>query len=263
MISQVQKKHAYQQGFTLLEMIAVIVILAIVAVLGARFVTESSRTYQAVQARSVLINTGRQAVESMSRQLRVSLSYSVRITNGNTCLEFMPIVGGGYYLNPVPDAANGAPAASIIAVSPHTVDLGLAQYVSIGAAASSEIYGVGAVSVAALASRLPRQLTLSANKSWQRNSLGQHFFLLDAPQAFCVVGTELRLYPGQDILLGAVDLGTSHSLLATNVTSPAPFSISAGSENRNAVISFNITFAYSLSGETIALNQSVMLRNVP
>lgn len=252
------------QGFTLLEMIAVIVILAVVAVLGTRFVTESTRTYQAVQTRSVLINTGRQAVESMTRQLRLSLSYSVRITNANSCLEFTPIMGGGYYFDPVPDVVNGAPASNIIVVGPHTVNATLPPFVSIGAASSSEIYGVGPVSVAALSVEAATQLTLATTKIWQRNSLGQHFFLLDAPQAFCVVGTELRHYTGQSIAAASVDTtSTTRSLLATNVTSSAPFTIANGSENRNVVILFDLTFANSQSGESISLNQSVMIRNVP
>jgi MSHA biogenesis protein MshO len=69
------------QGFTLIEVITVIVILSIVAVLGSKFVVDSTRSYQSTQTRSRLVNTGRQAVERMSRQLRVALPYSVRLTN--------------------------------------------------------------------------------------------------------------------------------------------------------------------------------------
>lgn len=267
------KTGYYSQGFTMLEVVAVIVILALVAGLGAKFVTDSTNAYQSAQTRFKLINTGRQAVESMSRQLRVSLSYSVRITNNDNCLEFLPIVGGGYYLQPVSDAVNGVPASSNIDVAPHTPDFGFPHFVTIGAAAGVspgvEVYGANPVSRATLSSRDATHLVLSAPKTWQRNSLGQHFFLLDNPKAFCVIDGELRLYNDQDItettLANAVDtsLSSPFTLLADNVTTPVPFSLSQGSENRNVVLTFNITFAHSASGESINLNQSVMIRNVP
>jgi len=264
------KNIVYSKGFTLVEVIAVIVVLSIVAALGSKSIYRATKSYEATQTRARLVNTGRQTVESMSRQLRVSLSYSVRITNANTCLEYMPIVSGGDSIDPVPDIANGAAASSSIAVSPHTVDTGSAQYVTIGAASSTEVYGannnnantgVGAVSRATLASDATTSLTLSAAKIWQRNSLGQHFFLLDAPQAFCIVSNQLRFYSGQDVTSASVNTGGAYSLMADNVTVVTPFTISTGTENRNTVVSFNITFVKN--SESISLNQTVMIRNVP
>lgn len=260
----------HTKGFTMVEVIVVIVILSVLAVLGSKFVYQSTKSYEATQTRARLVNTGRQAVESMSRQLRVSLSYSVRITNANTCLEFMPIVGGGNYIDPVPDTANAAAAVSAITVSPHTVDSGSAQYVTIGAASSTEVYGannndagtgIGALSRATLSSRTATSLTLSAAKIWKRNSLGQHFFLLDAPQAFCIVSNQLRFYSGQDVTSASVNTAGAYSVMADNVTVSSPFSVSTGTENRNTVVSFDITFVKN--SESIALNQTVMIRNVP
>lgn len=261
----------HTKGFTMVEVIVVIVILSVLAVLGSKFVYQSTKSYEATQTRARLINTGRQAVESMSRQLRVSLSYSVRVTNANTCLEFMPIVGGGNYIDPVPDTANAAAAASAITVSPHSVvSGGSAQYVTIGAASSTEVYGannndagtgVGALSRATLSSRTVTSLTLSAAKIWKRNSLGQHFFLLEAPKAFCIVSNQLRFYSGQDVTSASVNTAGAYSVMADNVTVSSPFSVSTGTENRNTVVSFNITFVKN--SESIALNQTVMIRNVP
>ncbi len=93
-------------GFTLIEMIAVIVILSILAAMGGTFVVESTKSYQSSQTRTRLVNTGRQAIERMSRQLRIALPYSVRLTNSNQCIEFMPIASGGNYLG-LKNASNG------------------------------------------------------------------------------------------------------------------------------------------------------------
>jgi len=257
------------RGFTLIEIIAVIVILSILAVLGGSFIVKSTDSYQTIQTRSRLVNTGRQAIERMSRQLRMALPYSVRITNVNMCVEFMPIAGGGSYLGfgsgtytgYVPDALNAAAPLTALIVSPHKIDFGTAQFVSIGAMAASEVYGVNPVSRATLSSRGDTQLTLSAAKVWQRNSVNKRFYLLNTPQAFCVVNNELRFYDNQDATSSSVDLTSIHSLLATNVVAVAPFALTAGAENRNTLVQFNIAFAHR--AESVEFTHSVMIRNVP
>ena len=259
-----RKSNFFTQGFTLIELVAVIVILSIVAVLGSKFVVDSTKSYHSTQTRSRLVNTGRQAVERMSRQLRIALPNSVRITNvgvGSACVEFMPIASGGNYISAVPDTVNLAAASAVINVSPHTIDFGTAQYVSTGAMSSAEIYGVSPVSRATLSSRTAISLNLTAAKSWQRNSIKRRFYLLNAPQAFCVVANQLRFYENQDATSASVNIGSAYSMLADNVTAAAPFSLTAGSENNNVNVLFNITF--TSSGESIAFNQSVMIRNVP
>ncbi|HOY21916.1 MAG TPA: prepilin-type N-terminal cleavage/methylation domain-containing protein [Cellvibrio sp.] len=261
-------------GFTLIEMIAVIVILSILAAMGGALVVESTKSYQSSQTRTRLVNTGRQAIERMSRQLRIALPYSVRLTNSNQCIEFMPIASGGSYLGLknsddtysgyVPDLINGGAALASLDVSPHSIEFGTAQFVSIGAMAANEVYGVNPGSRAVLASRSSTQLTLSAAKVWQRNSLNKRFYLLNNPQAFCVVNNELRFYDNQDATAVAdpeVTLSSTYSLLADNVTAATPFALTAGSENRNTIVQINIAFAHKV--ESVTFNHSVMIRNVP
>ena len=253
------KKH--QLGFTLIEVITVIVILSILAALGGKFVVESTQAYQSTQTRSLLVNKGRQAVERMSRQLRLALPNSVRLTNANSCVEFMPIAGGGSYVGYVADAVNGASPSSSIVVTPHTLDFGTAAYVSIGAMASSEVYGSSPASRATLSNRTGVLLTLSGAKTWLRNSVASRFYLLGNPQAFCVVGSALRFYPDQNANSSDVDLASSNQLISDGVSASSPFSLTAGSENRNVNVNFNLSFA--AKGETLLFNNSVMIRNVP
>src|SRR6188768_3006752 len=97
------KSQLIQSGFTLIELITVIVILSILASIGTGFVVSATESYQRTQTRALLVNTARQALERMTRQLRIALPYSVRITNNGSCIEFMPIAAGGNYLEPVAD----------------------------------------------------------------------------------------------------------------------------------------------------------------
>lgn len=247
-------------GFSLIELIVVIVILSILATFGVQFILTSTQNYEQSRTRSLLVNTGRQALEQMTRRLRGALPYSVRVTNGNTCLQFLPIAGGGTYLTPVPDAANGALPSATIHVAPHTIDFGQAHWVSIGALAAGEIYGPGG-SLQGLSARTTGQLALSGSKTWLRNSINQRFYLLDNPQAFCVVNNQLRFYPDQSIAASAVNLGTPSELMANNVTGIEPFSLTQGSENRNTLVQIGLTI--HSGNESVELQQQVMIRNVP
>lgn len=255
------------RGFTLIEVIVVIVVLSILATMGGKFVVESTKSYQSTQARARLINTGRQAIERMTRQLRVSLPNSVRLTNSNMCLEFMPIVSGGNYADYVPDLVNGATAKTTMVVSPHSIDFGTAQFVSIGAMTSAELYGSSPASRATLSSRTNTSLNFTPARGWARNSVNKRFYLLDKPQAFCVVGNQLRFFSDLDATTATVDVSGTSSLLADNVSgTTSPFALTAGSENRNTVVQLNITFVQSVAAqgsESIAFAHSVMIRNVP
>lgn len=257
--------HIKSQGFTLVELVTVIIILSIVATMGTSFVAQTQGAYHQTQARAKLINKSRQAIERMTRQLRGAVPFSWRLTNGSACIEFLPIGGGGNYLNAVPTPDNNiAPTAitDVIATSPHTPDLGGAQtlsWVVIGAMASSEIYGGN--SSASLVADSAVNVVVGGSHQWLRNSINQRFYLAGDPQAFCLVGSELRFYRLQTIVDAGVSLTDTYQILALDVNSANPFALSGGSESRNILVTLDLTFNHS--GESVNFSQEVSLRNVP
>ena len=250
-----------QAGFSLVELITVIVVLALVAIIGTGFIVSATDSYRQTQARAALVNTARQALERMTRQIRGAMPYSVRITNSGDCVEFMPVAGGGIHREPVPDAANGAPPHTAIQTAPHSVGFGTADYLSIGAMDSGELYGGSPVSQAPVNTRTATEVTFPG-RTWQRNSIGRRFFLLNQPQAFCLFGGQLRFYPAQDRTAANVDPGSDFDLLARNAqASGSPFVLSAASDSRNVLLQMNV--AFSEGGETMIFEQEVLIRNVP
>ncbi|UTF61391.1 type II secretion system protein J [Gilvimarinus sp. DA14] len=246
------------RGFTLIELITVIVILGIVSVIGSQFIVSAVESYDQSQNRARLAATGRQAIERISRQLRGAMPYSLRITNGGDCLQFLPLAAGGFYLQPVPTDT----AISSIETSPFTVDFDQAEYLSIGALSPLEIYGASPDSLAVVASVAATQVDFSAHQ-WQRNSESQRFYLVGQPQAFCLVNSELRFYQDLDPQDGAVALAAGHSLMARNASASAadPFVISGNTAENNFLVSINLGF--SEGGERAEFFQEVALRNVP
>jgi len=251
----------HQSGFTLIELITVIVILSIIATIGTGFVVKTTESYQRTQTRALLVNTARQALERMTRQLRGALPYSVRIINGGNCAEFMPIAAGGNYLLAVPDQENGVAIKNTVSIAPFTVDFGTARFVSIGAMQASEIYGASPASLAVYSNVAAGTLTLAATKRWQRNSINKRFYILDNPQAFCVVGNELRFYHTVDVQDATINLTSAYDVVARNVAGAIPFVLQNGSENRNTRIDVSLDF--TSGDETINYTQGVFIRNVP
>ena len=257
---RLQPRNLQQSGFTLIELVTVVVILAIVTTFGTGFIISTMESYTDTQDRSKLINRSRQAIEQTTRRIRGAAPNSIRITNGGNCLEFLPLASGGNYINPVPDTANGAPASNSIATAPHTIDFGTARYVLIGAQSPAEIYGGAAI--ATLAANTPTLLTLSSNKTWLRNSPARRFFLTDDPQAICLSGNDLRHYTGYASPLSSTGTpGGSGTLMADNASSATPFAFEAGTETRGAVVVIDLIFTEG--DQRVPIRQEVFVRNAP
>ena len=250
-------------GFTLIELIAVIVVLSIIATISTGFVISSMESYVETQDRAKLINRGRQAIEQITRRIRGATPNSIRITNGGNCLEFLPLASGGNYLNPVPDLSNGASASNTIITAAHSANLVNALYVIIGANNNGDIYSGG--SLATLASSTPALLTLTANKIWTRNSPTRRFFLADNPEAFCLNGSDLRHYSGYATPLTTTGTpGGTGVLMGQNASvgsSGSTFSIEAGTETRGAVVIVDLLFTEN--NQQVPIRQEVFVRNVP
>lgn len=120
-------------GFTLIELITVIVVLSIVGAIGSSFLITTMNNYNDVQEKNKMINKGRLVLEQMTRQLRGAVPNSLRVSPSGNCIEFLPIVGGANYLTELPDDQNGAPEVSSVATSPFVLGLGTARHAIVGA----------------------------------------------------------------------------------------------------------------------------------
>lgn len=253
------------KGFTLVELVIVIVILGVIASFGTGFVIKTMRSFTSVSSKNALLSESRLSSEYMVRRLRSALPYSVRILNDGACLEFMPIVSSGLYLNTLPSAVNGAIAIGSItpiAVSPFTVSGGESDYLAIAANSDEELYGLFPTSLAAIQSLSSTSITLVDDKQWLRNSINQRFYVVESPSAFCLVGNELRLYRQVSIADSVINTSGEYDVLSHSVSAfSQAFSISSAIEDRNIRITISLLFARDNNRlETV---KQVVVRNVP
>jgi len=100
---------AIQRGFTLVEMIIVIVITGVIAVSLALFLRPALDTYLSSSSRAALADDADTALRRLLRDVRSAVPNSVRIPN-DQCLELVPTTGGGR-LRMGPDLVNDSGAS--------------------------------------------------------------------------------------------------------------------------------------------------------
>lgn len=126
-ISQVSQLGK-QVGFTLIELVSVIVLLSIVMLGVTSFLGTGVQIYVDVTERDQILSDSRFVVERLNRELRSALPNSIRLRGNSTahCLEFSPVRWSTFYEN-VPVAPE--PASSALSAI-NLVGLGGEDYVS-------------------------------------------------------------------------------------------------------------------------------------
>ncbi|MCB1686742.1 MAG: type II secretion system protein [Pseudomonadales bacterium] len=255
-----------QQGFTLVELITVIMVLGILSIGTVRFITDSTSGLASTISRSELAGDTLFAVERISRSLRDALPNSVRVAG--SCIEFVPVVAASSYRT-LPVAAA---ASSFLAVpfDPLPVPAGLRSVVYPGASLySMSSPGVisGPVSVSAADANNEVTVTMAAPHQFSLESPSERVFLVDAPISYCVDGGRLWRYQNYGFLPAqpvAVDLPAGRpdrALIAESVANPAPFTIAVASLTRNAVVKIEMEFVRGT--DSVRIDDLVQVRNVP
>lgn len=104
------------RGFTLIEMVMVIIILGVIGAIVAVFMKKPVDAYFDAGRRASLADVADTAVRRIGRDVRRALPNSLRLPAGDQCIEFIPTKTGGRY-RALPDIDPGAPASGELSFS--------------------------------------------------------------------------------------------------------------------------------------------------
>ena len=259
-------------GFTLLEMVTVIVLLGVVSVGITGFIRIGTGAYVDVTNRDELIANGRFVVERLNRELRSALPNSVRVNSSGTtfCLEFIPFTTSSIYTDiPVlPEATSDTIFVAPFDDSEFNTSLQAAVY----PLEAGELYG--ASNKIADINSLPDksndiwEITLSNSIRFEADSPTNRIYFVEQPVSYCKVnqadGTSAQLWRHDNgYSIDANNLPTNNGVLMANfmVATYDPFEVINPSHLRNAIIQNELIFERNF--ERMTFNNDVQVLNVP
>ncbi len=105
--------RARQKGFTLVELVAVIIILGVLATATTQYIIFGTQLYVESNERQQVLSQSRFLIERMTREIRGAIPHSIRVDGTGRCMEFVPVKASGAYritdtTNPVPISPNAS-----------------------------------------------------------------------------------------------------------------------------------------------------------
>ena len=267
-----------KRGFTLIELIMVIVVLGIISIGSLSFISNSAQGLVDTAERQAIASTATIAIEKVLREVRRALPNSVRTfpDGGNECLELVPILHSSEYVS-IPTASAATSFESIKFVTASGTESG---YVAVYPNSVISVYGsnesVSATTATASTVGIPsadlQTLTFAAAATYRfpTESPRKRFFLVDQPISFCD-DADGRLWRYQnygfnlDSTSSVPTSGNNRVLIADSLkTNSLKFNIIPAQLQRNAVVRMSLIIERrGLSAEQVDITQEVQLRNVP
>lgn len=257
-------------GFTLIEMILVIVVMGILATVTTSYLGLGARMYAESSDRDKLLSQSRFAVERMVRELRNVVPNSVRVDTSGNCIEFMPLLNAGRYVSiPVTPAT-----AAVVQIFSHLPvaewNVQANDYLTIYPTEPAHIYNPAlgrTVRLTGATNTNPIQFTFPST-SFPVSSPSNRLYVFRSPVSYCVQGNQLFRYGNYVLqaLQPAPGSGLANGvLMAEGLNNPSSipyFVFDQAVLSRNSVVHLFLSFGSGFNDD-LFFNQEVHIPNVP
>lgn len=270
-----------QLGFTLIELVVVMVVLAVISVGISGFIRTGTQIYVDVKERDQLLSESRFVVQRLNREIKGALPNSLRVASNvaNTlqCLEFVPVQWSSFYFD-IPVAPEAADDQIKVVAIDNTIDpysFVTGDSVVVYPTDPDDIYSnvskrftLDSAPTIDPADSKKQILTLQNDEQFATDSPRSRAYIVRSPVSYCVAGGQITRHTGydfnatQDITLGTGILMGEN--LANDLDGDAidqPFRINESTLTRNAFVLTLLRF--ELGEELAVFNSEVHIPNVP
>lgn len=282
------KVRKLSKGFTLLEMVLVIIIMGIMGVGISGFISVSTQTYISATSRDELIGNARFAIERLSREVRNAVPNSIRIStfDASHCLQFVPIAGSTAYTD-IP--VSPEPASKELTVIPfnnrdgNTYQLGDTGFDDLViaypltsddiytdyTAAMGKTFQIDSIDSPSASSLWTINVLNTQNINFVEDSPTERLYLANEQVSYCVepagstgalirfsesIATGNQVYPSSDGVYMAGYLQQAYS-------GRLPFDFQPATLKRNAVV--QVYFEFTKDSEDYVFDHEIHMNNVP
>ncbi|MBE3670096.1 MSHA biogenesis protein MshO [Vibrio navarrensis] len=256
-----------QRGFTLIEMVISIILLAVVGLFLGSVIRQGLSIYVDSSAREALIQQGRFVTERLSRELREAVPNSVLVDNG--CIEFLPITNSAIYSS-LPSSLAPSTTIRLLPIEKSlAADERLVVYPLDGEALRQAVSSAAQTAQVAADvdftspnDRTMVNVTLTQPTSFERQSPARRVYFYRTPVAFCYENNRIYRYADYQLdrtALQPSELGTG-VLMAENL-SQASFEVAEPELQRNGLIKIELIFADR--GEEVRFDHDALIYNTP
>lgn len=263
-------------GFSLLELIIVIILIGIMSISFGKLTTNTIIGYIDAKDRNRLSQSAKWLTEKISREIREALPQSIRTGSSSDfhCVEFLPIVNASSYLA----LENSGTITSITAVdNNYDIASSMANLVAIMPINTNLVYNFNGV-LASILSISPSitepfqtVINLSTATNFTNRSPQNRFYLLTNPVSFCLNNSngQFLKYKNYGLSSSQDFPPTGGEILAENFFVNGPvFNYQSGSLSRSGILQLNFHTqnrkrSLSSTEEVIDIFHEVHIRNVP
>lgn len=272
------------KGFTLIELIMVIVLLGIIGSFTFGYLKFGTQIFTDAIGRDQLVSQSRFAVERLSRELRNSLPRSVRISSDQRCIELVPILSSSSYVQlPQPGATAHLTFIGVTPLNEHGAQ-SVGQSLFVYAANQSLIYGISSAQKAVIANEtlhssndgLTEFTFTTTNQTFTTGSPARRFFITEQPVSWCLYNGSLVRYAGYgfspnqpSLSILQQDTATQKETMAqqlyNNLSDPSqyPFRVFEATLQRNSLVQLDWRFGRANDAEPLRIQHEVFIPNVP
>tara|TARA_R110001583_G_scaffold112288_2_gene261644 strand:- start:1441 stop:2244 length:804 start_codon:yes stop_codon:yes gene_type:complete len=248
------------RGFSLIEMIVVIVILGVLSTGISTFINFGTQVYTDATDREQVVSSARFAIERLNRELRNALPNSICLTNtangpcvedASQCLKFTPIIEGTTYLD-IPVAPDET--SNRIELIKFTKPFDAAWDAVVYPLSPADVYGSNGKVFPV--KKISDDTDIDNDNDWgielvnkiqfAEHSPTQRIFFTKGSVSYCLIGGELS---------------RDGVLMAENITNSDPFTIENASLQRNSIV--QVVLKFTKNNEEVVFNNEIQVPNVP